>query len=231
MKKDVTIKIDKIANKELYDSFIDCNYKAIEYIGAKALYNDDENIMRIDINMSKNKQLGEGDFTCIYENKHTNIEVKKCTLHKNIKKCCFDVKYLTPNLDDEYKQKNTYHALGWLFTCQADELMCYFNWYDDIGEHREYHIIKNLQDIKQMLIDNVIKDKLLELKGQELISKVNELNEKLSNKKHQWYNYHIQQDKNQDGEIVKQTLCIALHIEANIWNMIKDVYDIEIELE
>lgn len=229
MKYQVTIKI----SKELYQDLtkIDCDKakaKAIETIGALAFQQAYPNILRIDMNNDRHKQLTEGDFTVFWEVGHDRGEVKKGTIHEFLKKLMFDILYLNADLTKPYKQRTNNSDEGWLYTCNSDFLMCYFE------DTREFYVIKNFQTIKENLIKTVEitnkKYNLLNLYGQDLRDKVKELNEEFKEKKRP-YNFHIQPDKNKYDEVVKHTLGIVQHLDKIGYVANMDVIKLDIEIE
>ena len=228
MKKQVTIKI----SSELYQDLtkIKCDKakaRAIEIIGALAFQQTYPNILRIDMNNDRIKQTTEGDFVVFWKVGHDKVEVKKGTIHDFLKKLMFDIIYLNSELTDRYKQR-TNGENGWLYTCNSDILMCY------IEDTREFYVIKNFQTIKENLIKTVEitnkKHNLLNLYGQDLRNKVDELNEEFKNKKKP-YNYHIQDDKNKYDEVVKHTLGIVQHLDKIGYVANIDIIKLDIQIE
>lgn len=215
-------------DEQLYNSFIYCDYRAIEKVGALVYEQVYEDIYNIEMNDDKNKQYGEGDFIVIYDKKtkkkHTNSEVKKATVHDELIKGVFDVRYLTIDLT-EPKEQGIYGDKGWLLTLLSDTLM--FHVVSDGKIY--YYIIKNIQDTKENLVRNLYMDdrkyNLLNSYGKELRDNIAKANEELEVKGKK-YNYYIQDDKN------KKTLCLSLHLDKYFSGFARCEVDIiEIQLE
>lgn len=249
MMNQVTITI----NKELYNKFIEDDYKAIEKVGAlvyEAVYQeqltigDGDNkklvnyIYNIEMNTDKNKQYGEGDFIVIFTKEakkgHKTVEVKKATIHNGIIKGVLDIRYLTKDLL-QAKEQGIHGDKGWMLTLLSDELMFHI-----VSEGKiYYYIIKNFQTIKENLVNTLYMDdrkyNLMNSYGKELRNNCyTKANEDLE-ERDKPYNYYIQPDPKKDDEIFKQTLCLALHLDKYFSGLATrcnlDVIEVNIQIE
>ena len=101
-----------------------------------------------------------------------------------------------------------------------------------------YYIIKNFQTIKENLVNTLYMDdrkyNLMNSYGKELRNNCyKKANEDLEEKCKK-YNYYIQGDKNKDDEIIKQTLCLALHLDkyfSGFGRCNLDVIEVNIQIE
>ena len=225
MKKQVTLKL----NRKLYNDFIEGDYKTIEIVGAMAYEKAYQNIYNIEMNYDRNKQYGEGDFIVIFvkeaKKSHVTVEVKKATIHDDIIKGVFDIRYLLLNLLEPKKQ-GIHGEKGWLLTLLSDELMFHVV----IDGKIYFYVIHNFQTVKENLIKTIEMDdrkyNLMNSYGKDLIDSYRKANVELEIKEKS-YNYYIQPDKN------KQTLCLSLHLDKYFVGFARcnlDIIELDIEI-
>lgn len=232
MKKQVTLKL----NRKLYNDFIEGDYKTIEIVGAMAYEKAYQNIYNIEMNYDRNKQYGEGDFIVIFvkeaKKSHVTVEVKKATIHDDIIKGVLDIRYLDKDLK-EPKEQGIHGDKGWLLTLLSDELM-----YHVVVDGKIYfYVIHNFQTVKENLIKTVEMDdrkyNLMNSYGKELRNNCYKKANKELETKEKPYNYYIQDDTNKNDEIVKQTLCLSLHLDKYFVGFARcnlDIIELDIEI-
>lgn len=248
MKYQVTIKI----SRKLYEDLtkIDCDKaktRAIEMVGAMAYEKAYQKqvkiggklvnyIYNIEMNLDKNHQYGDGDFTVVYnkelKKEHINGEVKKATIHDGIIKGVGDIRYLDKDLL-EPKEQGIHGDKGWLLTLLSDVLMYHIV----IDGKIYYYVIHNFQTVKENLINTLHRDdrkyNLMNSYGKELRNNCYKKANVELEERDKPYNYYIQPDPKKDDEIVKQTLCLALHLDKYFSGFARcnlDIIELDIEI-